>query len=126
MQHAYPGATWQYIATVANTDVWYQHHPDPNQAIVLGIFGLGPDDRDQLTLADVLTIMPRVANTDMTTQTAIIVQAWRGKDISDEWLSLDPYEQDCNYYSDVYKERNGFRPRTFPSHAEIKEYLSHD
>lgn len=39
---------------------------------------------------------------------------WRDKPVSYDWLSLSEYEQDCEYYSDVFKERNGFRPRSFP------------
>jgi hypothetical protein len=122
MKFGHPGEPWQFVGHLDGTDVWYKHDPDPNHAYVMGIHGEHEDQSDMLTLADVLTIMPRVANTDMTTQTAIIVRAWRDKTISDSWLFMDPYAQDCQVYSDTYKDY-GFRLRSFPSPTEIRESI---
>lgn len=43
--------------------------------------------------------------------------------MSKSWDDLTPYEQDCTYYSDAYKDVYGVRPRSFPDAEDMPQAL---
>lgn len=117
----------QFIGQSGSVDVWYCHNAsNPRLSSVIGRWGHDGPEYWSMLLGMMEERLGSINPATMGDHMHDTLVGWRDKSVSYEWLSLGPYEQDCVYYSDVFKERNGFRPRTFPSHAEIKEYLRHD
>lgn len=105
----------QFIRQSGSVDVWYCHNAG-NQSLswVIGRWGNERWECWNMTLDEVEKRLGRINPATMGDHMHDTLVGWRDKPVSYEWLSLSEYEQDCEYYSDVFKERHGFRPRSFP------------